>query len=192
MGTLHEVYQLKPKVLHCGTILRVRKDKETAFLEKYTDPQIDYTNNGHEIFTNTFVINAPDGKVRRYALYAAERVIDFKESGIYIAILDSSKKGFGSDFDALICTMAPYLEDALFYVIWDFIISRYEITNGKLYFKNTRNFSDWNYDFGAYVKANYTDSEPIIGDYFADQTYDMVLLHNEMLELAAIRKNCTM
>lgn len=182
MGTLHEVYQLKPKVINCGAILRVRREKETAFLEKYTDPQIDYTNDGHGIFSNTFVINAPDGKVRRYALYATERIIDFKEPGIYISIQDSSKNGFGSDFDVLINEMAAYLEDSLFYVIWDFIIDRYEITNGTLYHKNTRDFSVWNYNFGKYLKANYTDAEPIIGDYYADQTYEMLVRHNEMIE----------
>ncbi|UKB83357.1 hypothetical protein LF887_20450 [Chryseobacterium sp. MEBOG06] len=181
MGTLHEVYQLQPKVLTCGAILRVRKDQETLFLEKYAINR-DLYNEGQGIFSNTFVTHSDNGKVRRYALYAKEKIIDFEEPGVYISIQDGSKNGFGRDFDELIHEMSPYLEDTLFYVIWDFIINRYEIKNGKLHFKSTENFSSWNYNFEDYLLANYTSSTQLIADFYVEKANELILLHNRLKE----------
>ncbi len=181
MGTLHEVYQVKPRVINAGAILRVRKDKEQLFSEKYIDGQPDNTE-GHGIFSNTFVTKSNDGEIWRYAMYATERIIDFGEPGIYVCIQDGSKHGFGSDFDEFLHNMSPLIEDALFYVIWDSIISRYEITNGKLYFKSSLDFSLWNYNFEEYLIANYTDDRQIIADSHADTVNEMILSHNEKIE----------
>jgi len=183
MGTLHSVYQLKSRVLNSGAILRVRKDKESLFSEKYT--QINQTSNRGTfgIFSNTFITNAPDGKVRRYSVYATERVIDCKEPGIYVCIQCGSKSGFDNDFNTFLKDMALYLEDSLFYVIWDHIISRYEITNGELYFKSTTDFDRWNYDFGEYLIQNYTDSKQLIADYYVEQVNEIIIWHEEMIGL---------
>lgn len=37
MGELHNVEQLKPKVITGGAILQVKKEKEEEFLEKYSN-----------------------------------------------------------------------------------------------------------------------------------------------------------
>lgn len=97
-------------------------------------------------------------------------------------ILDSSKHGFDNDFNAFLNDIAPYLEDNLFYVTWDNRINRYEITAGTLSFKRTTDFDRWKYDFGEYLIQNYTTSKQIIANFYADQTYEMILRHKEMID----------
>jgi len=183
MGTLHSVYQLQSRVLNSGAILRVRKDKESLFSEKYTIINQANDDGTFGIFSNTFIINARDGKVRRYSVYAAERIIDCKEPGIYVCIQSGSKYGFDDNFNAFLKEMAPYLEDSLYYVIWDDEISRYEITDGEFYFKSTTDFDRWNYNFEAYLLANYSDSKQLMADYYVEEADEMILRHNEMIKV---------
>lgn len=179
MGTLHQVYQLKPKVLTYGAILRVLKDQENLFLEKYMINKNLY-HKGQDIFPNIFITNSNNRKVRRYALYATERIIDFEESGIYVSIQDGSKSGF-YDFEKYVNEMSPYLENALFYVIWDSIITRYEIKDRKLYCETTQNFDRWNYKFCEYITANYTSQKQLITDFYVEEINELILFHNELI-----------
>lgn len=183
MGTLNEVYQLKPKVINSGAILPVRKDKEHLFQEKYIGSRTGYSD-GYGIFSNTFVTKSDDGKIRRYAIYANERIIDFGKPGLYVAIQDGSKHGFGRDFNEFLNNIAPYLEDALFYIIWDAEISRYEITDGKLYFRSSDDFNRWNFSFEEYLIAEYSDNRQIIADFHVDITHEMIARHNERIKFS--------
>jgi hypothetical protein len=181
MGTLHEVYQVKPKVINSGAILPVRKDKEHLFHEKYIGSRTDCSD-GYGIFSNTFVTKSDNGKIMRCAIYANERIIDFGTPGLFVAIQDGSKYGFGSDFNEFLSNLSPYLEDALFYIIWDNLISRYEITEGKLYFRTSNDFDLWNYIFEEYLIAEYTDNPQIIADFHVDITHEMIARHNERIK----------
>ncbi len=180
MGTLHEVYQLKPRVINPGAILKVCKDKENLFLEKHPINKNIY-NKSQGFSSDTFITNSNDGKVERVAMYATERIIDFEEPGIYISIQDGSKYGF-VNFENFLTDLTPYLDDALFYVIWDFIISRYEIKNRKLYFKSTEDFALWDYNFEKYVLANYASSKQLIAEFYIEKTNEMILRHVEMIK----------
>jgi len=181
MGTLHEVYQLTPKVISCGAVLKVRTDRENIFSEKYAvDPSLYHKE--QIIFSNIKVTHSSDGKIKNYAMYAAERIIDFENPGIYVSIKDGTKYGFEKDFDEFLSEMSPYLEDAIFYVIWDFIINRYEIKNGTLELRITRDFARWKYNFEEYVLDSYASSPKLIADFYVEETHDMVARHNEMIE----------
>jgi len=181
MGTLHEVYQLKPKVIIFGVILRVKKDQENLFSEKYNIDK-NLHNERQGIFSNTGVTNSTDGKIARYAMHANEKTIDFEEPGLYVSIQAGSKYGFEKDFNEFLNEMSPYLEDALFYVFWDIIIYRYEIINGKLYFESTENFANWNYSFEEYLLANYSSFQQIITDFYVEETDEMILRHNTRIK----------
>lgn len=182
MGTLHSVYQLKPTVINYGAVLRVRKDKEMLFSKKYGVDQTNTIGNELKIFENTFVTNASDGKVLKFGLYIEDTITDFKEPGIYIHLQNGRKYGYDTDFDTFLKTIAPYLEDALCYVIWDNIINRYEITNGALSFKSTPDFDRWHYDFGTYLEENYADSKPLLADFYIEKIKDLKLYHIQMIK----------
>lgn len=181
MGTLHEVYQLKPKVIISAVILHVRKCQENLFSEKYNFNKNLY-NKRQGIFSNTGVTSSTDGKIERYAMHANEKTIDFEESGLYVSIQGGSKYGFENDFNEFLNTMSAYLEDALFYVFWDTIMYRYEIKSGKLYFESTENFPNWNYSFEKYILANYSSSQQIIADFYVEETDGMILHHIERIK----------
>lgn len=181
MGTLHEVYQLKPKVIISSAILCFRKDQENLFLEKYNIVKNLY-NKRQGIFSHIGVTNSIDGKMERYAMHANEKTIDFEESGLYVSIQGGSKYGFENDFNEFLNTISAYLEDALFYVFWDTIMYRYEIISGKLYFESTENFAHWNYSFEKYILANYSSSKQIIGDFYVEETDEMILHHIERIK----------
>lgn len=181
MGITNDLYQLKPGIINSGTILRVRKNKEAAFLKKYTIVNQGNNTNAQGIFSNTFIINSEDGKIERISLFATDRIIDFNEPGIYISLQSGSKSGFGSDFNDFFSTMATYLEDALFYILWDDIISRYEIINGTLNFRSTRDFTRWNCLFEEYVVDNYADSKQLLADFYVEKANEMILRHDEII-----------
>ncbi|GAA5097340.1 hypothetical protein GCM10023210_32300 [Chryseobacterium ginsengisoli] len=182
MGDLHCVYQLKPKVLTNGTILRVKKDQENIFLEKYKISK-NFHNKGQEISPNIFIINSNDGKVRRYALYATARIINFEESGVYVSIQDGRKSGF-IDFEESMAEISPYLENALFYVVVGTSISKYEIKDEQLLFERTLDskFDSWDYNFGKYLSRNYTSDKQLIADFYTEDTNELILYHNELIE----------
>lgn len=182
MGITNDLYQLKPRIINSGTILRVRKTKEAAFLKKYTIVNQGNDTHVQGIFSNTFIINSEDGKIERFSLFATDRIIDFKEPGIYISLQSGSKYGFGSDFNEFFTTMATYLEDALFYVLWDDIISRYEIIKGVLNFRSTRDFTRWNCLFEEYIVDNYADSKQLLADFYVEKANEMILRHNEIIQ----------
>lgn len=182
MGDLHCVYQLKPRILTYGAILHVKKDQENIFLEKYKINKNIY-NQGQEIFSNIFVTNSYDGKVRRYALYATARTVDFKKTGVYLSIQDGSKSGF-IDFEEHINEISPYLEDTLFYVVLSSTINRYEIKNGKLLFERTQdlNFDLWDYNFGKYLTANYPSEKQLIADFYTEEISELIRFHLELTD----------
>ncbi|AWH86019.1 hypothetical protein HYN59_13270 [Flavobacterium album] len=179
MGTLHEVYQLKPRVLNSGSILKVSKEKANSFLEKYPASKNVY-NEARGFSQDTFIINSTDGKIERFAMYTTERIIDCGEPGIYLSVQDGSKHGF-INFEKFLEELTPYLDDALFYVIWDHIISRYEIKKGKFLFETKTNYADWGYDFEEYLFANYAYSGQLIADYYIEKCNEMMLHHLEII-----------
>jgi hypothetical protein len=181
MGTLHEVHQLKPTVISEAAIVRVKKEKQSAFLKKYKTAKSE-NNLEWGLFSNTMAIISADGKVERYSMYSANRIIDLKVPGVYISIQSGSKYGFNSDFDEFIGELAPYLENALFFVIWDFVIRRYEIENGALTFQLRKDFEKWDYDFEKYLDSNYPDSPQVRADFYVDRITEMQLFIDELIK----------
>jgi hypothetical protein len=174
MGTLHEIYQLRPKALSDGAILPVKKKKRRLFLEQYAGKS-DSKKEEWGLFSNTFAINSAEGKVHRIAIYSSTRILDFGESGIYIAIQSGSKYGFDSTFEEKLQSLAPFLEDALFYVIWDNIRTRFEVKDGTLSFQKEKDFDQWDYSFEKYLTSNYVQYPQIVADFYVDQIIEMKL-----------------
>lgn len=180
MGTLNEVYQLKPFVLSASAVLKVKKESEDAFQQAFDLKEIGSEVTG--LFSDTFVSKSDNGTVERMAIYAAERFLQVEEAGIYLSIQSDGKWGFGDAFINGFERAAPFLEDALFFVIYDIRISRFTIENGKLSVEETANFDQWEYKFDQYVRSNYSDFPALIADYFMDEVVELKI-HLE--ELAA-------
>jgi len=178
MGTLHEVYQLKPKALSCSAILKIRKNCEGAFLQSF---KLSNTVKEKGIFSDTFIYISHDGKVQRLAIYSPERKIDFKEPGIYLSIQSDGKWGFNSDFEKGIERAAPFLEDSLFFVIYDTQITRYTIQDGELITEVSYDLDKWDYSFDKYILSNYTDSPQIIADYYIDKAAELKVFLEDMI-----------
>lgn len=181
MGTLHEVYQLKPRVIANGAVLIVKKDMEKSFLEKFSTNR----QKGEDewaVFSNTFVKKSNDGKVERYALYVSDRLIDFKNPGVYLTIQSYSKYGYNNDFIEGVKNISPYLENTLFYVIWDHLISRFEIENGVFNLQEAKNFNEWDYRFDTYLVSNYSKFPQFIADFHVDEIVEMKLSYDEALK----------
>lgn len=174
MGTLHEIYQIKPKVISTAAVLPVKNELEVSFLKTYLKQ-----NEHWGIFSNTFVFESKDGKVPRIALYCAERYVQFPNPGFYILIQSGSKYGFETAFEENLKKIAAFLEDSLFYVIWDFLLAKYEIVNGVLFIHHEKNFNESN-DFETYLHDHYPDE--ILAKYYLDCVIEMQLFYNEMLE----------
>ena len=178
MGTLHEVYQLKPKALSCSAILKIRKNCEDAFLKSF---KLSNTVKEKGIFSDTFMYISDDGKVERLAIYSPERKIDFKEPGIYLSIQSDGKRGFNSEFEGGIHSAAPFLEDSLFFVIYDTQITQYEIISGELKAEVSNNLDKWDYSFDKYILSNYLDSPQIIADYYIDKAAELKIYLEDMI-----------
>lgn len=178
MGTLHEVYQLKPKALSSSAILKVRKNCEDAFLKRF---KLSNTIEEKGIFSDTFMSISDDGKVQRLAIYSPERKIDFKEPGIYLSIQSDGKWGFNSDFEKGIERAAPFLEDSLFFIVYDTQVTRYEIVCGKLNIDVRNDLDKWDYSFDKYILSNYTDSPQIIADYYIDKAAELKVFLEDMI-----------
>lgn len=129
MGDLHSVTQLKPRIILGGAILKIKKEKEEAFLEKHP---IGVTSLGEMgIFDHTSMTISNDGIVERYAMYYDQKVIDFKTPGIYVQVRGQSKYGPDRyDYVGFMSNLSTYLEDALFCVHYCDDIDQYEIKNG--------------------------------------------------------------
>ena len=173
MGTLNEVYQLKPLALSASAILKIKTNCEDSFLDFFNLRHVLTKEKG--IFSDTFLCISDDGKVKRLAIYSPDRIIDFKEPGIYLSIQSDGKWGFNDAFVKGIESAAPFLEDALFFVIYDQRISRFEILNGKLHIEATNDFDKWDYTFDKYILSNYKDSPQMIADYYIDQVVELKL-----------------
>lgn len=180
MGTLNEVYQLKPIALSASAILKVKKNCEDSFMK-----QFDFREFGEEVkglFSDMFVCKSNDGNVERLAIYSPNRTINFKESGIYLSIQSNGKWGFCDAFEKGIEDIAPFLEDSLFFIIYDVRISRYEVLSGKLRIEVTNDFDKWDYRFDQYVLSNYQESPQVIADFYVDQIVEMKLHYDEMIK----------
>lgn len=179
MGTLNEVYQLKPIVLSASAILKIKKDCEDSFLKNFNLKNKNTIENG--IFSDTFLYLSDDGKIKRLAIYSPNRIIDFEEPGIYLSIQSDGKWGFNDAFVRGIESTAPFLEDSLFFVIYDERISRFEVLDGVLYLEVTNDFDKWDYAFDKYVLSNYKDSPQVIADYYTDQVTELKLFLEDMV-----------
>lgn len=173
MGNLHEVYQLKPIALSASAILKIKKSFEDSFLKSFNLKNTDIMETG--IFSDTFLYISNDGKVERLAIYSTDRIIDFKEPGIYLSIQSNCKWGLSDPFIKGIESVAPFIEDTLFFVIYDERISRFEILNGKLNIEETNDFDKWDYRFDKYIVSNFSDSPQMIADYYIDQVIELKL-----------------
>lgn len=180
MGTLNEVYQLKSFVLSASAVLKVRKEKEHAFMKAFDITEVGPNITG--LFSDTFVSKSTDGKVERMAIYAAERFLPVRDGDIYLSIQSDGKWGFNDAFTNGIERAAPFLEDALFFVIYDIRITRFTIENGILSIDETTNFDEWDHQFDQYVLSHYMDFPVIITEYFLDEVVELKM-HLE--ELAA-------
>lgn len=179
MGTLNEVYQLKPIALSASAILKIKKSFEDSFLKSFNLKNTDIMETG--IFSDTFLYISDDGKVERLAIYSPERIIDFKEPGIYLSIRSDGKWGFTNAFIKGIENAAPFIEDTLFFVIYDERISRFEILNGKLHIEVTNDFDKWGYRFDNYVLSNFSDSPQMIADYYIDTVIELKLFFEYLI-----------
>lgn len=173
MGTLNEVYQLKPIALSASAILKVKKSFENSFLKNFNLKNTDIKERG--IFSDTFLYISNDGKVERLAIYSTDRIIDFKEPGIYLSIQSNCKWGLNDPFIKGIESAAPFIEDSLFFVIYDERIRRFEILNGKLNIEETNDFDKWDYRFDKYIVSNFGDSPQIIAHYYIDTVIELKL-----------------
>lgn len=176
MGTLHEVYQLQPKVITDGAILPLKKNARDFFLKNYPKK-----NDSWWLFSNTFAIDSPDGKVQRIAMYSGDRVIDFCEPSIYIAIQSGSKYGFCDTFEQHLKRLSPLLEDALFYVIWDNLMTKFEIRDDALTIHKAKNFNHWNYNFIEYLKDAYKQYPQILAQYYVDEIIELQIFYEDLL-----------
>ncbi len=179
MGTLNEVYQLKPRALSASAILKIKKNCEDSFLKSFKLENTLTEEKG--IFSDTFLYVSKDGKVERLAIYSPERTIDFKEPGIYLSIQSDGKWGFNDAFIEGIESAATFLEDSLFFVIYDKQMSRFEIENGKLHLEVTHNFDTWEYAFDNYLVSNYGESPQMIADYYTDKVIELKLFLEELV-----------
>lgn len=179
MGTLNEVYQLKPIALSASAILKIKKSFEDSFLESFNLKNADIKERG--IFSDTFLYISDDGKVERLAIYSTDRIIDFRKPGIYLSIQSDAKWGFNDPFIKGIESAAPFIEDTLFFVIYDESISRFEILNGKLQIEVTNDFDKWDYRFDKYILSNFSDSPQMIADYYTDQVIELKLSLEDMI-----------
>lgn len=178
MGTLNEVYQLRPIVLCASAILKIKKDSEDSFLKSLN--LINPFPKEKGIFSDTFLYVSDDGKVNRLAIYSPERIIDFKEPGIYLSIQSDGKWGFNDEFINGIESAAPFLEDTLFFIIYDKQISRFEILNGKLHLEVTHDFYKWDYAFDKYIISNYNDFPQMIANYYIDVVIELKLFLEDL------------
>lgn len=177
MGDLHGVTQLKPRIILGGAILKIKKEKEEKFLEKYP---IGVTSLGElGIFDHTFMTISDDGIVERYAMYHDHKVIDFKTPGIYVQVRGQSKHGPNRyDYVDFMSNLSAYLEDVLFCVHYCDDIDQYEIKNGVLYFKDKGKF----YEFDDYLIVDYASSPEIIADFYIERINELILFNNDLIE----------
>lgn len=105
MGTLNEVYQLKPIALSASAILKIKKSFEDSFLESFNLKNADIKERG--IFSDTFLYISDDGKVERLAIYSTDRIIDLGNLE-YIFLFNLMPNG-GSMIHSLKVLKALYL-----------------------------------------------------------------------------------
>lgn len=177
MGDLHGVTQLKPRIILGGAILKIKKEKEEAFLEKYP---VGVTSLGEMgIFDHTFMTISNDGIVERYAMYYDQKVIDFKTPGIYVQVRGQSKHGPNRyNYVDFMSNLSAYLEDALFCVDYCDNIDKYEIKDGVLYFKDKGEFDE----FDDYLILDYASSPEIIADFYIERINELILFSNDLIE----------
>lgn len=133
------------------------------------------------IFSDTFLYVSDDGKVDRLAIYSPDRVLDLQVPGVYLSIQSDGKWGFNDPFIQGIETAAPFLEDALFFVIYDVQVSRFEILNGKLHVEVTQDFDQWDCVFDKYVVAHCRDWPQVVADYYMDKVVELRLFMDDLI-----------
>jgi len=186
MGALRGVYQLKPQAIYGAAFLRIRDDQEQAFTEKYLLEEFKKQDGFYYLFENVVAQLSEDGKVLKFGMYQADRIIDLKKPGVYLLLQSMNKYGYDSDFNELLIEWAPYLEDQLFYVLFDTAdewIARFEIKKGELHFRQTKEMAQWNYDFSVYLAVNYASEKQLLADFFTDKTMDLKTEAEEMLKV---------
>lgn len=178
MGELHGVTQLKPRVIIGGAILKVKKEKEQEFLEKYSNEQTHIGEWG--IFNQTYVKISENGFVERRALYYEQKIIDFKISGIYIQIEGLSKHGPDSyNYVDFMNNLSYFLENALFYVDYFDSIDRYEIIDGILQFQKRDEINN----FEDYFILNYNSSPQTIARYYAEKVDEIKRSNEDIIKM---------
>lgn len=172
MGTLNLVQQLKPHVSSHGAILKVKDECAEVFANN-KELNIAGSNTISSVFS-------ADGTVGKSGMYQADTSVDFGKSGWYI-LISSGSKWFDDRFENWIKMVAPYLEDALFFLTNDSheFVNRYEIKNGVLKHELTEENILKQYHFDRYVLEKFQSEPQLIADYFTDEVAEIKALMEE-------------
>lgn len=184
MGALRGVYQLKPQAVYEAAFLRVRSDLEQGFSENYLLEACKKEDGHYYLFENVVAQVSKNGRVLKFGMIQADRILERKDPGIYLLIQSMNKRGLNSDFREWLRECAHYLDDQLFYVLFDTAdeyLARYEIKNGELHFRETYEMQIWKYDFGVYIEANYASDKQLLADFFTDKMMNLKTEIDDML-----------
>lgn len=134
MGTLHEVYQIKPRVLNGGALLKVQLSERSNQIEIEEQFIKDYF---EELPLSNLVFQRANPHLKVFGIYQEDRMIENPDSGDYFLVQSGSKYGFGQDFEDFLSKYAKDLQDAFFYVGYGDWIYSYEIKGDKFLMNQT-------------------------------------------------------
>jgi hypothetical protein len=172
MGTLHNVYQLKPRATYGGAFLKVKAEKADTFmheLEAYINTH--FTDSWNP--SNMDLQVSEDGNVLIHGMNQEDRTVDLQHPGTYVLIQSGNKHGFNSDFTACLNQFSDRFEDSLFYIVWDDDMQSFEIRDGHLQVGQFRNMKQWNYRFEEYLQEQYASDPQLLTDSFVDYLLDL-------------------
>jgi hypothetical protein len=124
MGTLHEVYQIKPRVLNGGALLKIQLSEAKDAMEM------------NEAFVQNYFVDLPlanivfqraDPHLKVFGMYQEDRIIENPDPGYYLLVQSGSKYGFNQEFEDFFTKYAKDLQDAFFYIGYGDWIYSYEI-----------------------------------------------------------------
>ncbi len=178
MGTLHGVYQLKPKVIHGAAFLKVCQAAEPAFPTIY-ERAIAQISNGEPWPHNT-LLQRPSPHLLKHGPNQNERSITGFVDGLYVFVQGGSKHGFEREFVQLMEVLAVHLEDALFCVVWDHFLQEFHIAESKLlYCKRT----DYGHDWVAYCEAHYGDDQSLLPAVYLEEVGELKRSYEGLVEM---------
>ena len=178
MGTLHGVYQLKPKVIHGAAFLKVRSAAELAFPAIY-DSAIAQVSSGGPWPHNT-QLQSPDPCLHKHGLNQNDRNITGFADGLYVFVQGGSKHGFEREFVQLLEGLAVHLEDALFCVVWDCHLQEFQLTEGELLHVSR---ADYAHDWVQYCEARHGDDRPLLRAVYLEEACELRRSHENLVAM---------